>query len=62
MKANGLLHVIRGSADRFTISATLRLLFGPEQVQAITATYAAMREDGASAHLAPDPPSDMSAS
>jgi hypothetical protein len=62
MKANGLLHAIRGSADRFTVSATLRLLFGPEQVQSMTATYAAMREGGAPARLAPDAPSDSSGS
>jgi hypothetical protein len=38
-KKNSLIGVIRGSTDRFEISASLKLLFGPEEVKELTTLY-----------------------
>lgn len=41
-KKNSLLAALKGNADRFEISASLKLIFGPEEVEQLTAIYAAM--------------------
>jgi hypothetical protein len=38
-KKNSLIGAIRGSPDRFEISASLKLMFGPEEVKELTALY-----------------------
>jgi hypothetical protein len=38
-KKNSLIGAIRGSTDRFEISASLKLLFGPEEVRELAALY-----------------------
>jgi hypothetical protein len=38
-KKNSLIGAIRGSVDRFEISASLKLLFGPEEVKELAALY-----------------------
>jgi hypothetical protein len=38
-KKNSLIGVIRGSTDRFEISTSLKLLFGPEEVKELAALY-----------------------
>ena len=39
MKGNGLLHAIRGADRRYEVMPTLRLLFGPDEVEAVNAAY-----------------------
>jgi hypothetical protein len=41
-KKNSLLGALKGNADRFEISASLKLIFGPEEVEQLTATYTTM--------------------
>ncbi len=41
-KRNSLLAALKGNADRFEVSATLKLIFGPEEVEQLTAIYAAL--------------------
>jgi hypothetical protein len=41
-KKNSLLAALKGNADRFEISASLKLIFGPEEVEQLTAIYSAM--------------------
>ena len=38
-KKNSLIGLIRGSADRFEVSASLKLLFGPEEVKELAGLY-----------------------
>jgi hypothetical protein len=38
-KKNSLIGAIRGSTDRFEISASLKLMFGPEEVKELAALY-----------------------
>jgi hypothetical protein len=51
-KKNSLIGAIRGSEDRFEISTTLKLLFGAEEVQALTNIYENMAKDGDSTETA----------
>lgn len=44
-KTNSLLAALKGNADRFEVSASLKLIFGPEEVEQLTAVYAAMAAD-----------------
>ncbi|MGD2019941.1 MAG: DUF4194 domain-containing protein [Thiohalocapsa sp.] len=41
-KRNSLLAALKGNADRFEVSASLKLIFGPEEVEQLTAIYTAM--------------------
>jgi hypothetical protein len=41
-KKNSLLSALKGNADRFEVSASLKLIFGPEEVEQLTAIYSAM--------------------
>ncbi|WP_295881060.1 DUF4194 domain-containing protein [uncultured Thiohalocapsa sp.] len=41
-KKNSLLAALKGNADRFEVSASLKLIFGPEEVEQLTAIYTAM--------------------
>ena len=41
-KKNSLLSALKGNADRFEVSASLKLIFGPEEVEQLTAIYTAM--------------------
>jgi hypothetical protein len=41
-KKNGLLSSLKGNADRFEVAASLKLIFGPEEVEQLTAIYSAM--------------------
>jgi hypothetical protein len=41
-KKNSLLSALKGNADRFEVSATLKLIFGPEEVEQLTAIYTAL--------------------
>jgi hypothetical protein len=51
MKSSGVLHALRGADKRFEISPTLRLLFGPSEVQAVLEAYRALAGiGGASKH------------
>jgi hypothetical protein len=45
-KKNSLIAPVRGSEDRFEVSATLKLLFGAEEVQALTGIYERLTRDG----------------
>lgn len=38
-KKNSLIGAIRGSTDRFEVSASLKLMFGPEEVKELAALY-----------------------
>jgi len=54
MKKNSILHKLRGSDNRFEVSPTLKLLFPPEEIQALTRHYQTLAvSDGAA--LAADP-------
>jgi hypothetical protein len=44
-KKNSLINAIRGSEGRFEISATLKLLFGAEEVTALAGIYDALSRD-----------------
>jgi hypothetical protein len=46
-KKNSLLSALKGNADRFEVSASLKLIFGPEEVEQLTAIYSAMAADPA---------------
>ena len=46
MKKNSILSQIRGSDDRYEISATLKLLVTPEEVEAFSRQYKRLRDDG----------------
>jgi hypothetical protein len=41
-KKNSLLSALKGNADRFEVSASLKLIFGTEEVEQLTATYSAL--------------------
>ena len=41
-KKNSLLAALKGNADRFEVSASLKLIFGPEEVEQLTAIYQEM--------------------
>jgi len=41
-KKNSLLAPLKGNADRFEVSASLKLIFGPEEVEQLTAIYTAL--------------------
>jgi hypothetical protein len=41
-KKNSLLSPLKGNADRFEAAASLKLIFGPEEVEQLTAIYSAM--------------------
>jgi hypothetical protein len=41
-KKNSLLSALKGNADRFEVSASLKLIFGPEEVEQLTAIYSAL--------------------
>jgi hypothetical protein len=42
MKKHSILHRIRSSDDRYEIAPTLKLLFSPEQIQALSRLYQSM--------------------
>ena len=44
-KKNSLIGAIRGSDDRFEVSTTLKLLFGAEEVEALTNIYENLTKD-----------------
>jgi len=46
MKKNSILSLIRGSEDRYEVSATLKLLCTPEDVDAFTRQYQKLRDGG----------------
>ena len=48
-KKNSLIGAIRGSDDRYEVSATLKLLFGAEEVEALTNIYENLTKDRDSA-------------
>jgi len=41
-KKNSLLSPLKGNADRFEVATSLKLIFGPEEVEQLTAIYSAM--------------------
>jgi hypothetical protein len=54
MKKNSILQKIRGSEDRFEISPTLKLLFSPEEILALTRRYQEMVSEAVGS-IAADP-------
>ncbi len=48
MKKNSILSQLRGNEDRYEISATLKLLITPEEVEAFSRQYKKLRDDGLS--------------
>ena len=43
-KKNSLLTAVRGNAERFEVSASLKLIFGPEEIERLTLLYAALAD------------------
>lgn len=53
-KKNTLLSALRGNPDRFEVAASLRLIFGPEEVAQLTRLYTALAEDQATGSQPPE--------
>lgn len=50
----GLLHRLKGNDSALEVSQALRLLFGIEEIETLTRTYAALQNGGAPAPVQPD--------